>query len=370
MRVAGCDPGTSSLDILALEDGRVVAQVRIEPDELRADPTIPVQWLREAGPFDLIAGPSGYGLPLVRAADCTDAQLDLMSLVRPDDRGAKGVGGFSAMLRALRDGGLPVVFLPGVIHLPTVPVHRKLNKIDLGTADKLCVAALALAQHITGGGHRGNPQQIPPDVGNGSALVVEFGSAFTAFVVLKDKQIVDGLGGTSGPVGPRSGGAWDGETAYLLSPLQKADLFRGGAADAPDRETGRTLFRESFCKTVYGLLNVHGVRDVYYGGSLLRTDSDLVQQALGELPSSFFRFHYAGDLPGAWVKHAAQGAALIAEGLCGGAFAPLIDWLKLREASGTVLDWLTHPRAAEVRAAFGERPAGEPDAPPSDSTGE
>jgi predicted butyrate kinase (DUF1464 family) len=124
-------------------------------------------------------------------------------------------------------------------------------------------------------------------------------------------------------------------------------------ADAPDRITGRTLFRESFCKTVYGLLNVHGVQDVYYGGSLLRTDSDLVQQALGELPQSFFKFHYAGDLPGAWVKHAAQGAALIAEGLAGGTFAPLVGWLKLREASGTVLDWLTNPRAAEVRKLFG-----------------
>src|SRR5215831_5374566 len=148
MRVAGCDPGTSSLDLLAIDDDGVVGQVRIEPDELRTDPPIPIQWLRETGPFDLIAGPSGYGLPLVRAADCTDAQLDLMSLVRPDERGsAKGVGNFSAAARALRDSGLPVVFLPGVIHLPTVPAHRKLNRIDLGTADKLCVAALALAQH-------------------------------------------------------------------------------------------------------------------------------------------------------------------------------------------------------------------------------
>ena len=50
-RVAGCDPGTSSLDLLAIDDERVVAQDRIEPDALRADPTIPVQWLRHHGPF-------------------------------------------------------------------------------------------------------------------------------------------------------------------------------------------------------------------------------------------------------------------------------------------------------------------------------
>jgi predicted butyrate kinase (DUF1464 family) len=327
--------------MLAIEDGRVVAQVRIEPDELRADPTLPVQWLREEGPFDLIAGPSGYGLPLVRAADCTDAQFALMSLVRPDERNAKGVGGFSAMLRALRDSGLPIVFLPGVIHLPTVPAHRKLNKVDLGTADKLCVAALALAQH-----NRDEP-----------ALVVEFGSAFTAMVVLKDRQIVDGLGGTCCSLGGMSSGAWDGEAAYLLSPLQKADLFRGGIADIPDRELAKAAFRESFSKAVASLINFHGFQDVYYGGTLFRTHPEFTREALGELPSSFYRLHYAGDLPGAWVKHAAQGATLIAEGLCGGTFAPLVDWLKLREASGTVLDWLTHPRAAEVRSLFGERPA-------------
>src|SRR5215468_11791463 len=97
-RVAGCDPGTSSLDILAVEDGRVIGQVRIEPDELRADPTLPVQWLRETGPFDLIAGPSGYGLPLVRAADCSDRELSLMTLMRRDDSaGGKGLPGLSAV---------------------------------------------------------------------------------------------------------------------------------------------------------------------------------------------------------------------------------------------------------------------------------
>ncbi len=340
-RVAGCDPGTSSLDILALETGasadRVFAQVRIEPDELRADPALPIRWLREHGPFDLIAGPSGYGLPLVRAHDCTDAQLALMSLVRPDEPGAKGVGGFGAVARAFRDSGLPVVFLPGAIHLPTVPAHRKLNRVDLGTADKVCVAALALAQHNS----------------DEPALVAEFGSAFTALLVLKGKRIVDGLGGTCGPPGGTSGGAWDGETAYLLSPLAKCDLFRGGIADIADREIALAAFREGFTKAVYGLRNVHGVQDVYYGGSLFRTNPDFTREALGELPTSFFRLHYAGDLPGAWVKHAAQGAALIAEGLCSGSFAPLVEALKLREASGTALDWLAHPRAAEARAAFG-----------------
>jgi predicted butyrate kinase (DUF1464 family) len=51
------------------------------------------------------------------------------------------------------------------------------------------------------------------------------------------------------------------------------------------------------------------------------------------------------------VKGAAQGAALIADGLAGGASAPLVDALALRDASGTVLDhlYVITPDAARRR---------------------
>src|SRR5262245_53732583 len=136
-RVAGTDPGTSSLDLLILEGGKAGEQCRFSPSDLLSDPSLLIRWLNERGPFDLVAGPSGYGLPLIRAQDCTDRDLELMTLVRPDERGrSQGVPGFRAILKALRASTLPVVFLPGLIHLPTVPAHRKINRIDLGTADK------------------------------------------------------------------------------------------------------------------------------------------------------------------------------------------------------------------------------------------
>src|SRR5690348_8907242 len=139
MRVAGTDPGTSSLDLVVLEDGTVADQHRIPAAELRADPAAAVRWLESRGPFDLAPGPSGYGLPLKRAADCTDDDIALMTLVRPDEAGQdQGVTGFKALVRAFRSSTLPVVFLPGVIHLTTVPPWRKYNRIDLGTADKVC----------------------------------------------------------------------------------------------------------------------------------------------------------------------------------------------------------------------------------------
>ncbi len=330
MRVAGTDPGTSSLDLLILEDGAVADQHRIPAAELRADPAAAVRWLADRGPFDLIAGPSGYGLPLKRAQDCTDDDRALMALIRPDEAGRdQGVTGFKALLRALQSSDLPVLFLPGVIHLPTVPAWRKFNRIDLGTADKVCVAALALKP--TGGS---------PWV---TTVVIELGSAFTACLVLDNGQIVDGVGGTSGPVGWRSGGAWDGEAAYWLSPLAKRDLFAGGAGDVLDAAAGRRWFRESLVQTVAGLRAVTPFDRVVLSGRLLEDEPELAAEVTADL-GQFGAVERLAGLPGAWVKHAAQGSAVIADGLAGGRSAAVVERLRLRDAAGTVLDWLPRRR--------------------------
>lgn len=320
-RVAGCDPGTSSLDVLILEDGRVADQIRFPPAELRTNASAPVAWLADRGPFDLIAGPSGYGVPLVRNRDLTDDHLNQMTLVRPDERGTnQGVLGFSAMLRAFRDSSLPVVFLPGVIHLPTVPEHRKYNRIDLGTADKLAVAALAIRQF-------GNV---------GRFALLELGSAFTAMIVVHDGQIVHALGGSAGPIGGQSGGAWDGEAAYWLSPLRKQDLFTGGLRDvvSPLAED------ESLRQALMGLHAVASFETLVVSGK--RADEPQMLFRIRNLFPEFREVVSLQSLPNAWVKTAAQGAAIIAEGLV--TDSPLISNMRLREASGTVLDWLRYRR--------------------------
>jgi predicted butyrate kinase (DUF1464 family) len=254
-----------------------------------------------------------------------------MSLVRPDQRGSEqGLIGFTALVRALRASDLPIVFLPGVIHLPTVPVHRKINRIDLGTPDKLCVAALALAQH-------------GPD-----GCVVELGSAFTACVVLGAGRVVDGLGGSSGPPGWRAGGAWDGEATYLLGPLTKRDLFTGGVRSVNDAEAGRTWFREGLVKAVAGLRAVTPFEQIVLSGRLLEEEPALAAQVAADL-GRLAAVRRLESLPGAWVKQAAQGAALLADGLAGGKHRELVERLALRAAGGTVLDWLCYPAAEALR---------------------
>jgi predicted butyrate kinase (DUF1464 family) len=337
LRVAGTDPGTSSLDVIVLEDGVVVDQARFLPDQLQADSSLPVHWLEDRRPLDLVAGPSGYGLPLVLGADCTERHIDLMTLVRPDERGqARGVAGFSSLVRAFCRSSLPVCLLPGVIHLPTVPHHRKVNRIDLGTADKLCVAALAQAQRADR---------------RGVFYLVELGSVFTACLVVKDGVVVDGAGGTSGPFGWGSMGSWDGELAYLLSPLRKSDLFQGGVDSELD-DVGERCFRESLLKAVAGLHAVHGPGDVLLSGKLIETVPKILNLLKGDL-SRYGQVDQLASLPGAWVKHAAQGSALIADGLAGGTHLRVVDSLAIRHASGTVLDYLVHPRVHDIWGAFG-----------------
>ena len=144
-RVVGVDPGTQSFDLCGLADGQVFLEASIAADDARRAPAALVDRLEAALPLDLIAAPSGYGLPLVPVGAVDQTQLDLAIFVRPEDRDQpERVGGLRAMIEGMRARRLPAILLPSVVHLDTVPAHRKVNRVDMGTADKLCVAALGI----------------------------------------------------------------------------------------------------------------------------------------------------------------------------------------------------------------------------------
>jgi predicted butyrate kinase (DUF1464 family) len=326
--VVGTDPGTSSLDLLLLDDGKVAAQVRLTPEALRGDPGLLLSALRDWEPLDLVAGPSGYGLPLVPASRLTEDDLDQMSLVRPDERGRDvGVIGFRSWVRAFAGSGLPVVFLPGGIHLPTIPAHRKLNAVDMGTADKVAVSALAL---------RVDADANPQGFDGATFALVELGSVFAAVLVVARGEIVDALAGTRGPIGLRSRGAWDGEAACRLSPVSKEDLFRGGLLDLGPE--GPEAFRESLTRHVAGLQAITPFERIHLSGAgAERPDvAALARRALEPLGT----LAMLPPLAGAWVKHAAQGSALLADGLAGGRHLDLVRRLALDRAAGRVDDGL------------------------------
>ena len=62
--------------------------------------------------------------------------------------------------------------------------------------------------------------------------MLELGGGFSAAVAVDGGRIVDGLGGSAGPIGARACGALDAEVAYLLGgALSKRTVFSGGALD-------------------------------------------------------------------------------------------------------------------------------------------
>src|SRR6266571_4462232 len=147
-RVVGIDPGTVSIDVCGIDDGRLFLDRSFPTGQVLAEPAAFVALLEAGGPLDLVAGPSGYGLPLT----------------------------------------------PGVVHLPTVPEYRKVNRVDLGTAEKVCAAALAIDEQA---------RRFARPLADVSLVLLELGGAFTAAVAVAGGRIVDGVGGSSGPLGFR-----------------------------------------------------------------------------------------------------------------------------------------------------------------------
>ncbi len=337
-RVAGVDPGTISIDVCGLEDGELCLDRSIPTASALADPEGFVALLRGSHPPDLIAGPSGYGLPLVSAASATEDDLRLAFLSAPGEEG--GIGGLRRLARVLAESGLPVVYTPGVMHLDSVPAHRKLNRVDLGTADKVALTALAIAEQCARLG-------CPP--GEASFLLLELGGAFTAALAVRDGRIVDGLGGSSGAMGWRSSGGWDGEVAYLAGTVTKDHLFRGGAGSLPDGAV--EALAESAVKAMHALTVSHPApREILLSGRTLAEPGieRLLREALTPLApvrrvEGFARV----------AKTAAQGAAILADGLAGGRWSELVETLRIREAAGTVLDHLLVISPDEARRRLG-----------------
>jgi predicted butyrate kinase (DUF1464 family) len=359
-RVAGIDPGTVSIDVYALEGGEVLLDQSFRSADLALDPAPLVDALVAHLPLDLVLGPAGYGLPLVPGERVGERELGLMLLLRSDEAGARaGIGGMRAMIRALIGAGLPLVFGPGAIHLPTVPEHRKWNRIDLGTADKLCSAALCIVDQAS---------RLGLEYEETSFIMLELGGGFSAALAVEHGQIVDGLGGSCAPIGSRSCGALDAEVAYLLGgALSKETVFSGGALDPrgeldlsepaalealradPARRDGWLALEEGAAKAALALTaSVPAPREILVAGRLAGAPGLL--DALAERLAGVAPVSAAAGL-GPRGGTAAQGAAVLADGLAGGRYAPLVERLRLREASGSALDHLRMHGAESIRLA-------------------
>jgi predicted butyrate kinase (DUF1464 family) len=292
-----------------------------------------------------VLGPAGYGLPLVRADAVGERELALMVLRRADEGEQRpGIAGMRAIVRALLDAGIPLVFGPGAIHLPTVPEHRKWNRIDIGTPDKVASAALGIADQA---------ERLGIPYADTRFVLLELGGGFSAGLAVDGGRIVDGIGGSAGPIGVRACGALDAEAAYLIgADLSKRTVFSGGALDpAGERDLGApgalerlrddpaaaggwAALEEGAAKTALALsAAVPEPREVLVAGRVAA-----VPGVLDALSARLAGLAPVRAAPA--VKSAARGAALLADGLAGGGNAALVERLRLRDARGGVLDHL------------------------------
>ena len=342
----GIDPGTVSVDLCGLEDGRAFLDVSMPTADALASPSRLPQLLDAHAPLDLVVGPSGYGLPLVAARDLSDSDVRLAFLAAEGESG--GIGGLRTLVRALGGASTSVLLTPGVVHLATVPSHRKVNRVDMGTADKVCAVALAIRERA---------ERRRCAVQDVSFILLELGGAFSAAIAVDGGRIVDGVGGSSGPLGLRAAGALDGEVAFLAGGFTKSLVFSGGAsavagaptASAEDLSSSRSTagriaweaYMESAAKAVAALaVAVPQAHDVVLSGRSAR--SARVRDELAHRLRGVVDGVSVHALQGfaSTSSQAAQGAALIADGLSGGAAKTLVERMDLRGASGTVLDHL------------------------------
>ena len=343
-RVIGIDPGTVTIDICGLDEGSVFLDESLPTAVALRDPESFIERLTASGSVDLIAGPSGYGLPCVAGHELTDADLRLAFLAAGGEAG--GIGGLRGLARALARSGLPVVFTPGVVHLTSVPAHRKVNRVDMGTADKVCAAVLAVSEQAR------RRRCAPTET---AFVLLELGGAFTAAIAVDNGRIVDGVGGSSGPLGLRAAGALDGEVAFLAGRISKSTIFNGGAAaiagdsdiealvrsTSTSHRTAWDAYLESAIKAVAALtISVPAAHELILSGRVARVSG--VREEVARRLSVVHDSMAVEILTGSTVHamQAAHGAALLADGLAGGLHAELVATLAIREARGTVLDHL------------------------------
>ncbi len=369
VRALGIDPGTKSFDLALLDGEEVVWESSIPTEEVARNPESLLSAVESAGDIDLVVGPSGYGTPVVWGDEVLDPErfaLEIL-LLTPRDAleagvraGDPGIGVYEALAKAVKDLaglGRKVCFIPSVILLPTVPRHRKLGRLDMGTADKLAVAMLAIHDQA---------RRLGLGYGDVSLILIEMGYGYNAVIGVEGGVVVDGLGGTLVPMGFLTAGPLDLELVVAGREWVRTDVFHGGVAEqCGTLDPGRALelvrggvnacidafnaMMEWVERVARGMLaSVRRPKEVIVSGRLTRYEG--VMNELVRRLSDVAPVRRLGMLKGARItKEAAQGYALIGEGLLGGVFRDLVRHARVAEASGTVMDYVTHPRLARAK---------------------
>ncbi len=350
------------MDIFGFDDkdGSVIIDVAIPRDEITKGAKLVLEKLREAqervGKIDAIVGPSGYGMHLKKASEATDEDIAMATFVTEADikRRLKIIGLRELMLLLRNANDLNTWFTQGVIHLRTVPKYRKANKIDMGTSDKILSVVLAVKDQA---------ERLKIPYNKTSFILVEIGFGYTSAIAVTNGQIIDAMAGTAGFPSFLGMGFLDSEVAYALSHTEddfsKQLLFAGGVASVskidpskpleefiknaksnPQIKEGYNLMLESIIKDVASLLPSITPNEVILSGRFIKIP-EFLATLKGKLSDFFGKTGLKVNIQilqgnAKVTKQAAEGAAVLANGIAGGKYKQLVDAMRLRESEGTV----------------------------------
>lgn len=355
MRALGIDPGTKSFDLCCIEDSvnKVVLDESISTEVVAKEPTKIFELIKDLG-ADVIVGPSGYGLEFKHISQFAQEDVALTTLDKVGDVDIPVLSGLRKLLWMMKESNLNAYSIPGVILLPTIPPHRRVNKIDMGTADKTCVTAFALWDQA---------QEYGIGYDETSLICVEMGFGYNAAMAVENGQIIDGVGGTIFPgPGYLTLSLMDGELAYVLGGFSKLKLFEAGATfiaagkvlelEEFSARLGEDKFKLAWQGMVEGIIKAIAMlrasfrgepREIVLTGRLSRVESlykGLEDSLNKKFDTNVCRPRHKFTRV---AKDVAQGAALIANGIEGGNYRDLVAVMRIKEARGTVLDYIYLP---------------------------
>ena len=368
VKALGIDPGTKSFDVVVIEEDRVVWEESVSTEKLAFNPSILIKTVEKVDDVVLIAGPSGYGTPIVCNTDIVDPEVfarEILLLTSVGEieegvkRGELGIAVYKALVDIVVEfwkSKLPVCYIPSVVLLPTIPIYRKFNKIDMGTADKLAVAVLGVYDHC---------REYGVEYSEADFVLVEMGFGYNAVIGVEKGRIVDGYGGTLTPMGFLTIGPIDAEVVVAGKNWIRSDVFHGGVSTVCKtlsiEEALEKREEDPYCKQAFEAMyeNLYRIvigmvktlskpREILLSGRLTR-----YKEIYDETTSRFEKILPVRRIKGlrgaSFSKEAGQGYAVVAEGIANGYFKELIKHMGILQARGTVMDWVIHPRLADAR---------------------
>ena len=310
----GVDYEAGRWKLAAWNEDRAVDLLDFESEAGVGDP---VEDMLAAHPAAPIVLPSGFGVPVTRAGELMDRDIAELTLRREAHR-TDPLGQF---LAEARRRPMRAFCIPAVRSLPSIPLHRKLNRIDLGTADVVCAAAWAI--HCLAREERAYTAS--------NFLLLHLGAATRALIAIQEGRIVDGIGRSDEGMGAASRADTNGLMASLGRGVGRSrDAGEVKSIEARLREARSQAFWETLEKESASLLAFHGLSRVIVTGPGYPKAIQAIGARLPVEPLPTLVDGY----------EAALGAALIAAGLTGGPTTELVECLGLRQARERVLDWV------------------------------